>query len=260
MRYFIDCDDTLVLYKDDGEAHPYGIYDGVAYEFNWPLVDGIRELLDDDPLADIVIWSGGGRQYAEMWGEKLGFTSQVAFLTKDRTTFGLIREGDIVIDDQPLGGHRTHAPHDWPEQEVEEMTIQRPSWYEYHMGEAKQASTRASCPRASVGAVLVNSDNHMLFSGYNGALPDEPHCIDVGCFMDEHMEHCIRVVHAEANLIAQAAKTRGGAGGCDVYIWCNKHIENSCRNCYQLMKAAGVRNIYVRSEAGDTQDTTWKTG
>ncbi len=254
VRYFFDCDDTLVLYQNMHEKNPYGFYYDQPFLLNERLADGIKAIAVNDPEAMIVIWSGGGMDYARMWKDK--FDLPGVSLTKDISTFHLIEEDSIVVDDDSLGGRRTHGPHDWPE-EVKEMTVQRPSWYEYFMGFAKAASTRASCPRAQIGAVLVK-ENRVVATGYNGALPGEPHCIDVGCFMDVHNEHCIRVLHAETNLIAQAAKRNGGADGCDVYIYANRHIEKSCHNCYQIMKAAGVVNIYVRSDGGDTKDTSWE--
>lgn len=59
--------------------------------------------------------------------------------------------------------------------------------------------SRATCPRRQVGCVLIDSNKRIKATGYNGAPPTLPHCIDVGCHMVQGT--CRRVVHAEANAI-----------------------------------------------------------
>src|SRR3990167_8225883 len=67
---------------------------------------------------------------------------------------------------------------------------------EYFMQIARTASSRSTCDRKHVGAVLVNNDDDELFStGYNGSSSGRPHCDDVGHFI--HEGHCVRIVHAE---------------------------------------------------------------
>ena len=61
MRYFFDCDDTLVLYGNPG-PNPYGYYMDTPYEVNSRLIEGIKELHEREPEALIVVWSGGGRE------------------------------------------------------------------------------------------------------------------------------------------------------------------------------------------------------
>ena len=56
---------------------------------------------------------GGGAWYAEIIAGKLGL--DFPCLDKDEITFELIQEGDVVIDDQDLGGRRTHNPFECPE-------------------------------------------------------------------------------------------------------------------------------------------------
>lgn len=45
----------------------------------------------------------------------------------------------------------------------------RPTWHEYFMNMALTASMRSTCPRASVGAVIVKWDKYPVATGYNGA-------------------------------------------------------------------------------------------
>lgn len=84
------------------------------------------------------------------------------------------------------------------------MTNERVGWDAYFDGIALSVSQRASCPRARVGAVIVSLENRILATGYNGAPPNEPHCLDDGCIMEDG--HCQRALHAEVNAVAHAAR------------------------------------------------------
>ncbi len=100
-RLFVDCDDCLVLYDSaDGESyHPYGFARGERYHVNAPLAESIRAFARDNPCAMIVVWSGGGAQYARMVANMALHGVDVTAMTKDRSTFDFVRSGDIVVDD-----------------------------------------------------------------------------------------------------------------------------------------------------------------
>ncbi len=116
IRLFVDVDDTLVIYDDGNiEPHPYGIYHGVPWTINEKLLQGIKDFVENNPDSLVVVWSGGGWEYAKYWADKLNLYDSIAALTKDSSTFYLIHEGDIVVDDMDLGGLRTHKPDEWPE-------------------------------------------------------------------------------------------------------------------------------------------------
>ena len=74
----------------------------------------------------------------------------------------------------------------------------RVSWDQYFMNIAREVSTRSTCDRKHVGAVIVR-DKMILATGYNGSIRGLPHCDDVGHDMEDG--HCVRTVHAEANAI-----------------------------------------------------------
>jgi len=114
---FVDVDDTLILYDRIG-PNPYGIYFGEPYSVNDELLRGILDFHKNNPNSLIVIWSGGGKQYAEMWIDRIGLGDiipSIVGLGKDRDSLVLVKDGDIVIDDDILGGLRTHNPNEWPE-------------------------------------------------------------------------------------------------------------------------------------------------
>ena len=114
--------------------------------------------------------------------------------------------------------------------------MERPNWNQYFINVAKEVASRSTCPRASVGAVIVR-DHRILSTGYNGSLSGEPHCADVGCLMINN--HCERTIHAETNAIAQAARFGISIDGATMYLWSNTGIP-SCAKCSQLIKASGI--------------------
>jgi len=52
----------------------------------------------------------------------------------------------------------------------------RPTFDEYFIEIAKIISKRSTCLRRQVGCVLVDSNNHILSTGYNGVAANLPHC------------------------------------------------------------------------------------
>ena len=109
MRIFVDVDDTLILYDNDAEKNPYGVYHGTPWRPNQPLIDAL--LATEHPVT---VWSGGGDEYAKEMSEKIGLSFPT--LTKNGSNvLDHLQPGDIVIDDDDLGGLRTHNPFEWPE-------------------------------------------------------------------------------------------------------------------------------------------------
>ena len=114
----------------------------------------------------------------------------------------------------------------------------RPGWDEYFMEIARTVATRATCPRARVGAVLTR-DRRILTTGYNGAPRGVPHCFDVGCMMVDG--HCLRATHAEANAIVQGALHGVSTQGATAYC-----THQPCAGCSKLLISAGiVRIVYA---------------
>src|SRR3989344_8912711 len=123
--------------------------------------------------------------------------------------------------------------------------MSRPSWRQYFLDVAKVVSSRATCPRASVGAVMVR-DNHIILTGYNGAPSGDSHCIDVGCdliVITEEETHCKKAIHAEANVILKAAKYGISTNNCDMYIYADPYMK-CCWRCKQILRNSGISVVY----------------
>lgn len=113
MRLFVDCDDTLILYSQTG-INPYGVHYGTPYIVNEGLAEFIRQYAAAMPDALIVIWSGGGKEYARECAKLAGVDDiGAAYLIKDRSTFDLVDKDSIVFDDQFISvGATVRGPHE----------------------------------------------------------------------------------------------------------------------------------------------------
>lgn len=125
--------------------------------------------------------------------------------------------------------------------------MERPNWDQYFLCIAHEVASRATCPRASVGVVIVK-DNRILSTGYNGAPSGEPHCTEAGCLMING--HCERTIHAGTNAVVQAAKFGVLIDGATLYYWDSLgRPSESCIKCSQIMRAAGITRIVGRRDA-----------
>lgn len=112
----------------------------------------------------------------------------------------------------------------------------RKHWMSYFMDIAKQVSTRATCDRKHVGAVIVSPDRAIVATGYNGSIRGAPHCDDVGHMMEDN--HCVRTVHAENNAISQAAAHGVSLRGCTLYC-----TALPCWQCFKQICNTGIAQI-----------------
>ena len=127
----------------------------------------------------------------------------------------------------------------------------RPSWDKYFLKLAMLASERATCPRMHCGSVLVK-DRFVLATGYNGSLPGQPHCEDVGCLIVDN--HCVRTNHAEINALVQATTHGVNIKGATAYV-----TNMPCTTCAKALIAAGIVRVVVFSDYHDTLATNFFT-
>lgn len=125
------------------------------------------------------------------------------------------------------------------------------SWDEYFMGVALLAAERSKDPSTQVGACIVDSENRILSTGYNGF----PH----GCSDDEfpwnrdeaqgETKYAF-VVHAELNAILNASGK--SLAGSRVYVGLFP-----CNECAKAIIQAGVKEvIYLSDKYHNTASTT----
>ena len=111
----------------------------------------------------------------------------------------------------------------------------RKPWDAYFIDMAKMVSTRATCDRLQVGAVIVRN-KRTIASGYNGSVAGDVHCHDVGCKVVDG--HCIRTIHAESNAILQCAKFGVSTEGAHIYV---THFP--CLQCTKQIIQAGITKV-----------------
>lgn len=116
--------------------------------------------------------------------------------------------------------------------------MERISKDEYFYEMARVVARRATCPRRSVGAVIVSATGRVLTTGYNGSLSGSPHCTDVECEIVDG--HCQRAIHAEVNAVAQAAIYGVSLQGSKLYLYTSGNPVPPCRECTKVLLAAGV--------------------
>jgi len=105
------------------------------------------------------------------------------------------------------------------------MTRQRTSKDQYYLGIAKEVSTRSTCFRRAIGAIIVR-DDQIISTGYVGAPRKTKDSLEHGfCLRDklgiphgQRYELC-RSVHAEQNAIINAARAGVGLLGGDMFIY-----------------------------------------
>lgn len=129
--------------------------------------------------------------------------------------------------------------------------MSRPAWDEYFVRMAHLASSRSTCLRRHVGAVIVK-DRMVLSTGYNDTPRGLHNCGDGGC------ERCASdtppgtghdtclCLHAEQNAIIQAAYHGVSINGATIYV-----THQPCLTCAKMILNAGLRRVVFAGEYPD---------
>lgn len=122
--------------------------------------------------------------------------------------------------------------------------MSRPDIDNYFISMAVLASSRATCSRRKVGAILVNSRMHVISTGYNGVASGMTHCIEKRCpgadaASGTGLEMC-EAIHAEQNALLQCN---------DVHEIYAAYVTTSpCVTCTKLLLNTGCRKIVFLQE------------
>jgi dCMP deaminase len=127
----------------------------------------------------------------------------------------------------------------------------RPSADEYFLKIASVVAERSTCLRHHMGAVAVK-DKHILTTGYNGAAAGLKDCLELGCLRNasnipsgQRTEIC-RAIHAEQNVIIQAALHGISLEGCTIYC-----THTPCVLCAKMMINARVKRVVIFTKYAD---------
>ena len=111
-------------------------------------------------------------------------------------------------------------------------------WDKRYLNLAKLAASWSKDPSTKCGAVIVNSDNHIVSIGFNGfpqGVEDREKRL-----ADRNIKYHM-IVHAERNALIFANRS---VRGCTVYTW----PFQACAECTAMMIQAGIkRHVSVRS-------------
>lgn len=121
---------------------------------------------------------------------------------------------------------------------------ERPDWDTYFLAGATWVATRADCTRSSVGAILVNAQQEVRGTGYNGAPSGVPGCLSAGacprgqlsygdCAANSDYANCIGD-HAERNAIRHATDLVGAT----LYT-----TRAPCPACWTLIRASRIARV-----------------
>lgn len=124
----------------------------------------------------------------------------------------------------------------------------------YFMSLAVLAAKRSTCVRRAVGCVAVKN-KHVLATGYNGTISGMTHCTAETCYRKvnhipsgEKLDMCY-AVHAEQNVICQAAISGQSIDGSTIYI-----TTTPCLTCLKLLAQVGVKTIYCLEDSYPSSD------
>lgn len=122
------------------------------------------------------------------------------------------------------------------------------SWDEYFMGIAIFTSLRSKDPNSKVGAVIVNPENHIVGTGYNGFVAGA----DESLFSWEREGDWLAtkypyVVHAEANAILNS--TTSDLRGCRIYT-----TLFPCNECAKKIAQKRIAEVIYHSDKYRDED------
>ncbi len=127
----------------------------------------------------------------------------------------------------------------------------RPDFDSYALKIAAVVAERSTCRRHHIGAVAVR-DKQILSTGYSGAPAGLKDCLELGCLRDElgipsgQQQETCRAIHAEQNVIIQAALHGVSLEGCTIYC-----THTPCILCAKMLVNARIKRFVSSAKYND---------
>lgn len=121
------------------------------------------------------------------------------------------------------------------------MIDYRPDWDSYFMALAFVASTRSKDQETKHGAVIVNTRNVILGTGYNSFVKG----INDAKMPATRPNKYPYMIHAEQNAIFNCSVLPVNCGGGKIYI-----TGMPCNHCLQSLIQVGIKAIYIAKRRG----------
>ena len=106
------------------------------------------------------------------------------------------------------------------------------NWHEYFINIAKEVSKKSKDPSSQVGAVIVNKNNEVVSTGFNGFVSK---CDESMMSYERPLKYNL-ILHAEMNALIFAKRD---LRGCTVYS-----THGPCDNCLKHILQAGIVAFY----------------
>lgn len=109
--------------------------------------------------------------------------------------------------------------------------MSKPNWHEYFLGLAAVISLRSNDAQTKHGSIIVNSENKIIGTGYNGPIKG----IDDSKVPNFRPDKYPYIIHAELNAILNSSSLATGA---TIYI-----TGRPCNPCLKHIIQAGIKKI-----------------
>lgn len=122
-----------------------------------------------------------------------------------------------------------------------------PSWTDYFLSVALVTATRSPDQQTKVGAVMVDDNNHIISTGYNGfprGMPDK-------ILPKTRPKKYDYIVHAESNCLVNSTKSPWDIKRPTMYL-----TMRPCFECLKLMINSNIKEIYAIDR--EVSETTLK--
>lgn len=115
--------------------------------------------------------------------------------------------------------------------------MERPNWCEYFMLQAKVVAMRSQDPVTKVGCVIVDQNNHIIATGYNGM----PKSLHFTWNKNDGLDNKnLFVVHSEVNAVLHATRS---VENCTAYV-----TLFPCNECAKVLVQAGIKTVVYLSD------------